>query len=165
MKLITPLISLFLTLFVLAQLHGHNQPTALTTISYNKNTNSTEIVHRLHAHDAARVLERLPEKDKITIDSLEGRARLALYVGERFELADKNGERLEGVSVIGAALEGDILYAYQEYEKVLPHHIRVRNDILRDILPDQVNTVNISNGEHIRTLVFSNKDQWKALPE
>lgn len=144
-------------------LQAHQQPEALTTISYNPNTGSTEIVHQLHAHDAERVLENLPESEKASIDSLEGQARLALYVEERFELADQNGNRLANIKLIGAELEGDTLYAYQEYGKAIPRNIRIRNDILRDILPSQVNTVNVHTEAGIQTLVFSRRDKWKSL--
>ena len=142
---------------------AHRQPEALTAISYNPNTESTEIVHQLHAHDAEQVLEDLPNAEKTTIDSLEGKARLALYVEERFALADQSGNPLTGVKLLGAELEGDTLYAYQEYAKALPQTFRIRNDILRDTFPDQVNTVNVHTEAGIRTLVFSGKDKWKTL--
>jgi hypothetical protein len=149
--------------FAVSNIQAHRQPEALTAISYNPNTGSTEIVHQLHAHDAERVLEELPANGKTPIDTVEGQARLALYVEERFELADQNGNLLSDVKLLGAELEGDTLYAYQEYVKALPRTILIRNDILRDILPDQVNTVNVHTEAGIRTLVFSDKDKWKTL--
>ena len=142
---------------------AHRQPEALTTISCNPNTGSTEIVHQLHVHDAEQVLEELPENRRTSIDSLEGQARLALYIEERFKLADQNGDPLANVKVLGAELEGDTLYAYQEYAKTLPQTIRIRNDILRDILPSQVNTVNILTEAGVRTLVFSGEDNCKSV--
>lgn len=142
---------------------AHRQPEALTTISYNSNTGSTEIVHQLHAHDAELILDELPKTELITIDSLEGQARLALYIEERFELARQSGDPLANVKLLGAELEGDTLYAYQEITGALPLNIRIRNDILRDFLPNQVNTVNVHTETRVRTLVFSNKDRWKTL--
>ena len=80
-------------------------------------------MHQLHVHDAEQVLEELPENRRTSIDSLEGQARLALYIEERFKLADQNGDPLANVKVLGAELEGDTLYAYQEYAKTLPQTI------------------------------------------
>jgi len=157
-----------LSAVILIPNHGHllahRQPEALTTISYNPNTGSTEIVHQLHAHDAEQVLEdNLSQDVRVSIDSVEGQARLALYVEERFELAEQNGEPLSDIKLLGAELEGDTLYAYQEYAKALPQTFRIRNDILRDAFPEQVNTVNVHTEAGIRTLVFSGKDKWKAV--
>ena len=152
-----------LSLFDFHLLLAHYQPEALTTISYNPNTKSTEIVHRLHAHDAERILEELPDGMDTDIDSVEGKARIALYIEERFELTEQNGKKLTNIKLIGAELEGDTLYAYQEFTDALNPSFRIRNDILRDILPNQVNTVNILTKAGVRTLVFSGKDKWKTV--
>jgi hypothetical protein len=39
----------------------------------------------------------------------------------------------------------------------------MRHDALREIIPEQVNTVNILLGSQVRTLVFAKKDTWKNL--
>ena len=76
-----------------------------------------EIVHRMHLSDAINVLRRL-EKDT-AIDSLRGRARLALYVEENFSIASE-GKRVAGIETLGAEIDDDFLLVYQEWVTALP---------------------------------------------
>ncbi len=76
-----------------------------------------EIVHRMHLSDAINVLRRI-EKDT-AIDSLRGRAKLALYVEEKFSIAI-DGRPVSGVETLGAEIDDDFLLVYQEWLTSLP---------------------------------------------
>ncbi|MCH6255972.1 hypothetical protein MLD52_05390 [Puniceicoccaceae bacterium K14] len=142
-------------------LYAHRQPEALTTIEYNQGTESTEIVHRLHAHDAEQVLLSLQSEKSSALDTLEGRALVALHVEKCFQIANVENGTVMLIKLLGAELEDDTLYVYQEYDGVLPGDLKLRNDIFREYLPGQVNTVIILSGEKFPPLIFSGNDSWK----
>jgi hypothetical protein len=65
------------------------------------------------------------------------------------------------LDLVGAELDGEFVLVYQELGGELPDVIAVRNDILRDVLPAQVNHVNIAVGGEVRTLTFQGDDEWQ----
>lgn len=155
--------SLLALLFGAGPSFAHRVPEGLTTIARNANTGAIEIVHRLHTHDAERALSELLQKPQLTLDTLEARAQLALYVESRFQIIDHaNGEPVK-LTLVGAELDGEYVLIFQESATPLPNSLSLRHDALRDVIPNQVNTVNISLDSQLRTLVFAEKDKWKAL--
>lgn len=144
--------------------HADRQPGSLSTIKTNASSGNVEIIHRLHNHDAELGVISAHGDRSLTLDKLVGRARLALYVEERFivaELAaDSIGTPLD-LELIGAELDGEFILVYQEFKGVLPASFAVRNDILRDIFPEQINHVNIAVGGEVRSLTFQGDDDWQ----
>lgn len=138
---------------------AHRAPGSLTTVEWNEQTGRTEIVHRLHSHDAELGIGELLGQPKLSVLSLEGRATIALYVEERFAILNE-GRRLP-LDLVGAELVADYLMVYQEWPDRLPSAVKVRNDILRDAFPTQVNEVNIAHRGVVRTLEFSGDDTWR----
>ena len=142
---------------------AHRMPGSLSTIKLNPSTGMTEIIHRLHNHDAEFGVIYAMNDRNISLDTLIGRAHLSLYVEERFLLAAVEdgvvGEPLE-IDLIGAELDGEFVLVYQEFKGELPATIALRNDILRDALPEQVNHVNIAVRGDVRTLRFEDDDEW-----
>ena len=140
---------------------AHAQKAALTEVLFNARSGNIEVAHRFTLHDAEQAV-----RDELSIDgdletSPAARARFATYVAERFSLATQNGVALP-LTVLGTQLDGGYLWVYQE----VPYQaegaiadtwqvLRVRNYVLRDIWPDQTNTVNVKRGKMIRTVVFS----------
>lgn len=125
-----------------------------------------EIIHRLHSHDAELGLAAVLGERGISLETLVGRAQLALYVEERFGVAPiengKVGPRLP-LELIGAELDGEFVLVYQEFAGELPAGIVIRDDILRDVFPDQVNHVNVATGGEVRSVTFSEDDEWQTL--
>ena len=146
-----------------ASVAAHRMPGSLSTVKLNPSTGTTEIIHRLHNHDAEFGVIASMNDRTISLDTLIGRAHLSLYVEERFLLATVEdgvvGAPLD-IELIGAELDGEFVLVYQELRGELPAMIAVRNDILRDALPEQVNHVNISVGNDVRTLRFEGDDEW-----
>lgn len=140
-------------------------PGSLSTIKRNPQTGAVEIIHRLHNHDAELGVMTILNDRTITLDQLVGRAQLALYVEERFLVADyvdgEVGAPLQ-LEMVGAELDGEFVLVYQELEGELPAAIAVRNDILRDVFPAQVNHVNIAANGEIRSLTFQGDDEWQS---
>ena len=144
---------------------AHRMPGSLSTIKKNPNTGSIEVIHRLHNHDAELGVITILNDRSITLEQLVGRAQLALYVEERFLLAAVEhgsiGAPLE-LELVGAELDGEFILVYQELKSELPGEIAVRDDILRDVFPDQVNHVNIAVNGEVRSLTFQEDDEWHS---
>ena len=137
---------------------AHREPGSLTTIKWNASSSKTEIVHRLHSHDAELGVGEVLGIADLSVLDLEGRAIIALYVEARFRIAA--GEELIQLDLIGAELAGDYLLVYQEYAAELPAQIRAHDSILRDVYAAQINQVNIEDGESVHSLVFTADDDW-----
>jgi len=142
---------------------AHRMPGSLSTIKPNPNTGAIEVIHRLHNHDAELGVITILNDRSMTLEQLVGRAQLALYVEERFLVAaveDGSVGAPLSLELIGAELDGEFILVYQELKGEMPPEIAVRNDILRDVFPDQVNHVNIAVGGEVRSLTFQKDDEW-----
>ncbi|MDH4047990.1 MAG: hypothetical protein OEW68_06305 [Gammaproteobacteria bacterium] len=156
-------LSLFLLCLAVTSATAHRAKSGLTTIEFNATSGLLEIVHSLHWHDAELGLAEVTGDPQLSLVALEARARLALYVEERFALADgKSGEKLPLV-LVGAELSGDYVLIYQELDSALPALLAVRHDVLRDVIPEQVNQLNLLLGDAVQTLTFSGDDGWKTI--
>ena len=71
--------------------HAHRAPGSLTTIEWNPRSGKTEIVHRLHSHDAELGVGTVAGIGDLSVLSLEERAHIALYMEERFAIATRDG--------------------------------------------------------------------------
>jgi hypothetical protein len=151
-------------LCIAALSYADRQPGSLSTIKKNRETGAVEIIHRLHNHDAELgVMAALGDKT-LTLDKLVGRAQLALYVEDRFVVAALTEEGIGApldLELIGAELDGEFILVYQEYNGKLPAQLAVRDDILRDVFPEQVNHVNIATGGEVHSLIFRGDDDWQ----
>ncbi len=137
---------------------AHREPGSLTTIEWNPATGQTEIIHRLHSHDAELGVGAILDMPDLSVLDLEGRAYIALYVEERFRIAGDDGDL--SLALIGAEIAGDHILVFQELSGRLPGTIRVLDHILRDVYPTQVNLVNIKDGESVYSLEFSAGADW-----
>jgi len=98
-----------------------------------------EITHHLHLQDAQSVLERVdPGSD---LGSPRSLAQLALYVEQHFAVHTDGGVIL--LETLGAEIEGDFLYVYQEWQTTEPVLPEFRSQLLTDVLPDAVTWVQI----------------------
>lgn len=142
-------------------LEAHRAPGSLSTIEFNPRTNATEIVHRLHSHDAELGIGTMLELPGLSVLTIEGRAWIALYVEEHFRIESEEGPL--PLTMVGAEIAADYVLVYQEFDGRLPDVIRVRDDILRDAFPEQINQVNIDTGDAVRSLIFANDDEWRRF--
>lgn len=145
---------------------AHRMPGSISTVKWNTAGDSIEIIHRLHAHDAELGLATVLGESRFSLETLIGRAQLALYVEERFSLAAQAGGQPGGrlpLELLGAELDGEFVLVYQEFAGELPKSLAIRNDILRDVFPGQVNHVNVATDGPVRSVTFSNDDVWQLL--
>jgi hypothetical protein len=139
------------------------QPGSLSTIKTNPSSGHVEIIHRLHNHDAELGIIAVHGDRSLTLDTLMGRAQLALYVEEHFRLATMGDDGIPApleLDLVGAEVDGEFVLVYQEFSGTLPVRFAVRDDILRDVFPEQVNHVNIAVTGGVRSLIFKGDDDW-----
>lgn len=153
-------------LCVAAPAAAHRMPGSISTVKPSASGDSIEIIHRLHSHDAELGVAAVLGEGSISLETLVGRAQLALYVEDRFRIAAATagaaGAELV-LDLVGAELDGEFVLVYQEYHGELPGGLAIRDDILRDVFPDQVNHVNVAAGGEVRSLTFSDDDEWRTL--
>ena len=142
---------------------AHRMPEGLTTIERNPNTDTIEITHRFHLHDAEEAMQVILSDGNLTLESIEGRAKLALHVETDFQIADGESDAPISLLLVGAQIEGDQILVFQEYTGKFPTAIKVRHDAFRDAFPQQANTLNFKLDSRIRTLVFRDANKWKIL--
>jgi hypothetical protein len=143
---------------------AHRAHISLTTVEWNARARTLELIHRVHLHDAQRVLDEVAPTRDLALADLEGRARFALYVESCLALWLGSEEAELALTLVGAEIEGDHILVFQEIE--LPEHpsaLRVKCTLLRDLFDDQANHVNLTVDERTRTLRFSGEDETKSV--
>lgn len=119
MRIFRPILVLLLSSLFAHCLKAHRQPVVFTAITRNSNTDSIEVVHQLHAHDAEIVLDTIAPNHKLTLDSLEGRARLAIYAEGKFQIVnDENREPIK-LTLLGSEIERHFVHL-SRMQKHLP---------------------------------------------
>ncbi|MFT6516790.1 MAG: hypothetical protein ACJATP_000446 [Candidatus Azotimanducaceae bacterium] len=143
-----------LLLTAAGQVQAHRQHMNWTTITWNAESLQLEVEHRLHEHDAQLILGDL-QYDMPNLVRTADRARVALYVAERFSLTltDQDTASLE---LVGAELNGNMVFVYQtlSLEKI-PAALTISTHILMDVHSDQINKVNIEFTRPTQTLTFN----------
>ncbi|WP_020651743.1 DUF6702 family protein [Massilia niastensis] len=142
-----------LLLCVSAQVAAHRFHTGLTDISYNERTKSTEIIHTYMAHDIEALLANLYQR-QFDLSDPEDQDVLRRYVEQQFWLKAQDGRRLP-VRWVGMTIDAQSVVIYQEAEGMpVSSAAAIRQGVLVDFLPDQVNTVNLNEGGAVRSLTF-----------
>jgi len=153
--------SLFvITLTTASACLAHRTPGSLTTVKWNETTGRTEVIHRLHTHDAELGVGASLGLPGLSVEEIEGRAQIALYVEAHFYI--KGVDKELKFELVGAELSGNDILVYQELAGRLPQSVLVWDDILMEAFPAQLNQVNIEDGESVNKLVFKKGDGWTS---
>ena len=91
-----------------------------------------EITHRIHLADAISILRA--EGASANVDAIENLARLALYTEAHFQILGDDGETPVSLTTIGAEIENDFLFVYQEWPVAFPDSFPpIKSRILTDV--------------------------------
>ena len=132
---------------------AHRFHAGIADISFNARTGSTEIVHTYMAHDIEALLTNLYGRQFDLADP-EDQEVLRKYVEPRFSLQGQDKAKLK-TRWVGVTIDPTKVTIYQEVEQTPVWKVgAVHNKVLVDFLPDQVNTVNLNDGNAVRTLTF-----------
>lgn len=150
---------LLAALLPLSALQAHQQKAAITQIQFNERSRSLEIMHRFYLHDAEHAVRRLLDPEADIIGSEQSRQQFAEYVAGKFTLYRDDGSPLP-LRLLGQEADGQFFWVYQELPvDTPPSRVTARHDALRDLWPEQTNTVNIQLDGTIRTLTFTGNDR------
>lgn len=135
---------------------AHRFHFGMTDISYNERTGSTEIVHTYTAHDIEALLLNLYGR-QFDLSAPEDQDVLRKYVEGRFWIAAQDATRLLA-TWIGMTVDANSVVIFQEIGNTpLTRAATIRQGVLIDFLPEQVNTVNLNTDGAVRSLTFSRK--------
>ncbi len=141
-----------------ARAWAHRQAQTYTDVRWNAVSGYLQVTHQYHSHDAAMALSQIGLLQQPDLTSLKERARLALYTEAQFALAQTDGTPLP-LTLLGAELDGASAYVYQEAKlDSAPKGLIVTCRLLRDIIPEQINDVDIRLGGPVISLQFKKSD-------
>jgi hypothetical protein len=150
-------------LFAAFSISAHQQKTAISTVLFNPRTENIEIMHRFRVHDAEHAVKEILGKDADIIDSKETQAQFGDYVNQRFNLFDSNEQPLP-LKMVGVELEGQFFWVYQETTQPTKlDNMTIRHNALRDLWPEQINTINVEGKGKLQTLTFSDSVELLTL--
>jgi hypothetical protein len=139
---------------------AHQQKAAESTVLFNKRTGQMEVSHRFYMHDTEHAVQSLFDKNADIISSKKTQQQFADYVAQQFLLQTLAGTNLPLIDV-GYEVEGKFFWVYQE--AVIPSAlvgVKMFNGALRELWPTQINMVNIEGKGSVRTLYFSENEDW-----
>ena len=136
-----------------AAVSAHRFHAGMTDVSFNARTGSTEIVHTYMAHDVEALLANLYGR-QFDLNDEEDQDALRKYLENRFWITGTDKTRLN-LRWVGMTADAEKITVFQEIEQTPLWKAGVIHDnVLIDFLPDQVNTVNLNEGNAVRTLTF-----------
>jgi len=138
--------------------HAHRFHTSITDISYNARTKSTEVVHTYMAHDIEALLTNLYQR-QFDLSDPEDQEVLRKYIEQRFAIKGADNKPLS-LRWVGMTIDAQSVVVFQEAEQTpLSQAAVIRQGVLIDFLPDQVNTVNLNEAGTVRSLTFMRQAQ------
>jgi hypothetical protein len=134
---------------------AHQKQVAMTTVSFNQRTGSIEVIHRFYTHDTEHAMSLISGRRVDIVMYQEVQKAFGEYVHRNFQLLDQDRNSLP-LSVVGVEVDGHFIRVYQE--TAIPKKMAglvVVNSSLLDLVPGQVNTVNVECGDQLTTLQFA----------
>ncbi|MBO6504946.1 MAG: hypothetical protein JJ850_16870 [Kordiimonadaceae bacterium] len=130
---------------------AHQQKAAITKVLFNPRTGNIEVMHRFYLHDAEHAVRQIFGKSADIISSTETQSLFADYVSERFAMTDDGVTPLP-LTPVGFEIERRFFWVYQETPvREGIEELTFRHDALRDLWPEQINTINVEGLGDIRT--------------
>jgi hypothetical protein len=141
---------------------AHRFHAGITDISFNARTGNTEVVHTYMAHDVEALLANLYGR-QFDLTDPDDQDVLRKYVEGRFAIlgqgAGQDRARLP-LRWVGMTADAERVSVFQEIEQTpLWKAAAIQDKVLVDFLPEQVNTVNLNEGNAVRTLTFDRNNQ------
>jgi hypothetical protein len=137
---------------------AHRFHAGITDISFNARTGNTEIIHTYMAHDVEGLLANLYGR-QFDLNDPDDQDVLRKYVEGRFWILGQDKARLN-LRWVGMTADAERVQVFQEVEQTPLWKAGVIHDhVLVDFLPEQVNTVNLNEGNAVRTLTFDRDHQ------
>ena len=132
---------------------AHRFHMGITEVAFNPRTKSTEIVHTYMAHDVEALLMNLYGR-QFDLGDPEDQEVLRKYIEQQFVIKGADNKPLK-LRWVGMTADAQSVVVFQEAEQTQVSQAAViRQGVLIDFLPDQVNTVNLNEAGTVRSLTF-----------
>ncbi|HEY0169984.1 MAG TPA: DUF6702 family protein [Pyrinomonadaceae bacterium] len=147
-----------------AHVSAHKFYTSLARVEYNPGEKSVEITLRVFADDLELALKRRAGR-AVSLERTKDAERLVLeYLRDTFEIKNRDGQS-KTLKWVGMELRAGVAWLYVEAE--MPEGLagaRLRDQVLFELFPKQVNTVSVSYPGASGDLVFTRGDGERAVP-
>jgi len=142
---------------------AHKQRLSLTQVEWNKRSETLDVTHSFHIHEAENTLYEAGLIRYPDLTKLKSRAILALYIDTRFTLAVDGSKKLP-LEIIGAEIDGQSVYVYQQVPlETVPKRLIVSVAIFREFTKEQINNVDVNLNGQIQSLQFRGDDGPKSV--
>ena len=156
-----PLLSLLL---VFAKAEAHPYHVSVAEMRYNAKTQALEISLKLFTDDLEKTLSEMAGKPVAINQSPEVKKLIETYLGKTFRI-ENNVWQARLPRFLGYEAEADAQWIH--FEVSLKNEnltkIKIRNQVLLEIFPDQINMVNLEINGKKRTLIFKEGEVLKQL--
>ena len=130
---------------------AHQQKAAITKVLFNPRTGNIEVMHRFYLHDAEHAVRDIFGRKADIISSEATQRQFTDYVAERFAMTDDGVNPLP-LNAVGFEVDRNFFWVYQETPaKPDIKELTFRHDALRDLWPEQINTINVEGIGDVRT--------------
>ena len=137
---------------------AHSEKATETEISWTERGGFLYVTHKFHLHQTEVSLFEAGITHSAKFESLRARAELALYVEKNFTLQTLENADIPR-EVLGAEIEGRDVWVYQQAKMgTAPTGLIITCNLLRDIIPKQINHVDVKLGGKTNSLAFRGKD-------
>jgi len=142
---------------------AHKYFFGLTEISYNSRSNSVEVVHQYTLHDIQRAMTKQFGRD-FRIDQPAAEQKLRKWVAKHFQLFDSSDQNVR-LNWVGFEADFQNIWFYQELAQEKPDFCawKVRNSLLMESFPAQVNTVNFLTDEKTHGVTLTNDSRYQGV--
>ncbi len=141
---------------------AHRFNIGLTELNFNARSASVEVVHTYMSHDIDAMLAAA-HKRQVDLAQPADEELLRDYIESRFQLLGADRKALP-LKWVGVTLTSESVVVYQELEgQGLGAVAQVRNQVLVEFLPRQLNTVNIRQDGQIKSLTFDRKNAERRV--
>lgn len=138
--------------------YAHREKTTVSEVVWSQKDGFLYASHKFHLHQTEVSLFEAGITHSAKFESLRARAELALYVEKNFTLELIDGTPLP-LEVLGAEIEGRDVWVYQQARlSTPPQGLIVTCDLLRGIIPNQINHVDVKLGSKTHSLAFRGND-------
>ncbi|MBL8645559.1 MAG: hypothetical protein JNK21_16625 [Rhodospirillaceae bacterium] len=142
---------------------AHGFHASFSVLEFNPRTQSLEIIHRIFIQDLELALSE-KSKTPVTLNEDAATERTVRdYLAQRFVIATGDGAKLSP-EWVGMKMQVDTLFVYMELKDAgALNTLTVKDGILTESHPGQVNTVNVTLKGRTQTLIFSSTDDAQTV--
>ena len=140
------IIGVFMMLFMIMSFTVHQFQSSLTKVDYIEGSKTLKFTTKVSTEQIANAL-------KVNSSSAGFNAEVGKYISKNFSVA-VNGEN-KSLKVTGSQVNGETVFIYFEVDGVASiSTLKIKNNILLDVYPKQLNLVNIAYKGSQKNMTF-----------